>query len=336
MLLKESILKLMNHQHLDTETCQHIFDDVLIDQTNQLQTMAFLLLLRTKFETADELYGIIAALKKQMIVVKTNHDVLDIVGTGGDGARTINISTGSAILAASCGIKIAKHGNVAVSSLSGSADVLAALGVNINKTAEKVAESIDQIGIGFCFSPLFHPAYHKLSVLRRELNVPTTLNLLGPLLNPTNPAFQLIGVYNEKLLPLFADVLKRTAIKRAMIVHGCGLDEISCVGPIKIIEVTAESSRAYFIDAVQFGFKRCSVDDLRGDDAKTNARLLMDVFAGKKQGAIADSLIFNAAVALYLYGLSSSIKEAIAHAQQKLFDGSALTMLNNWIEHSNG
>jgi len=333
MILKSSIEKLMRGENLSPIACQQALDEILNPTINPLQIAAFLVLLRAKKETADELSAIIKALRDKMIVVPTSHAVLDIVGTGGDGLNTINISTGSAILAASCGIKVAKHGNRSVSSLTGSADVLEALGINIDLTSDQVSKSISETGIGFCYFPNFHPVTQALRLFRKELNVTTTFNILGPLLNPANAAHIILGVLDEALLPIMADVLIQTGSGRSVIVHGMGMDEISCAGSVKIIEVNGQEKMEYTIDPLDFGFPRCSIADLRGGDAKTNAQILLDTFKGKR-GPIADTLILNTAVALYLYGLHPSISEALSHASDILYNGSALTLLKNWIEFS--
>ncbi|MEN9450866.1 MAG: Anthranilate phosphoribosyltransferase [Pseudomonadota bacterium] len=333
MLLKSSIEKLMRGEDLQSYVCQQVVDEILCPTINPLQIAAFLVLLRAKNETADELSAIVKVLRNRMVVVPTEHTVLDIVGTGGDASNTINISTGSAILAASCGIKVAKHGNRSVSSLTGSADVLEALGVNIQLTPDQVSKSIDQIGIGFCYSPNFHPMTQALRLFRKTLNVPTTFNILGPLLNPANAAHIILGVLDEALLSIMSDVLIQTGGVRSVVVHSMGLDEISCVGPTKIIEVSNQEKHEYLIDPLQFGLQRCTISDLRGGDAKINARLLLDAFKGK-HGPIADTLILNTAVALYIYGLYPSISEALLHARDNLYSGAGLRLLNNWIAFS--
>lgn len=335
MLLKSSIEKLMRGEHLCEVVCHQVLDELLNPAVNSLQVAAFLTLLRAKKETANELTAIVNALRAKMIVVQTNHAVLDIVGTGGDGHNSVNISTGSALLAASCGIKIAKHGNRSVSSLTGSADVLEALGINIQLTPEQISQSIDQIGIGFCYSPNFHPVTSSLRNLRKELNLPTTFNLLGPLLNPAKAQHLILGVLDETLLPIMADVLIKIGNKRSVVVHGMGLDEISCVGPTKVIEINGNKKFQYVLDPLYFGLSRCSITDLQGGNAHLNARLLLDAFKGKS-GPIADSLILNAAVALYIYGLYPSIKEAIPQASHNLFNGAVLKLLTNWSEFSYG
>lgn len=333
MRLKSSIEKLMRGEDLQTRDCQQALDEILDQAINPLQTAAFLVLLRAKPETAYELSAIVKFFRDKMIVVPTDHTVLDIVGTGGDGLNTVNISTGSAILAASCGIKVAKHGNRSMSSQTGSADVLVALGVNIQLTPDQISKSIAQIGIGFCYSPNFHPMTQALRHLRKELNVPTTFNILGPLLNPANAAHIVLGVLDETLLPVMADVLIQTGSKLSVVVHGMGLDEISCAGPAKIIEVRQQEKIESLIDPLEFGLARCDIADLRGGNANVNAELLLNSFKGKR-GPIADTLILNTAVALYIYGLYPSIAEALSHASDNLYSGSALTLLTNWIEFS--
>lgn len=333
MILKLCIEKLMRGEDLDEITCHHVLDEMLNPHMNPLQVAAFLTLLRAKQETAEELAAIVNAVRAKMIPVQTHLKVMDIVGTGGDGANTVNISTGSAILAASCGIKIAKHGNRSVSSLTGSADVLEALGVNIQLTPDQVSQCIDEVGIGFCYSPNFHPMTQKLRSFRKELNIPTTFNLLGPLLNPTKTPHILLGVLDEKLLSIMADVLIKTGSERSIIVHGSGLDEISCIGPVKIIEVNGKEKIESTLDPLDFGFSRCTVAQLRGGNSKTNATLLLDTFKGQR-GPIADTLILNTAVALYIYGTHSSLQQAISHASDNLYRGEALSLLNKWIEFS--
>jgi anthranilate phosphoribosyltransferase len=333
MTLKSCIEQLMRGEHLNDMACQHACDEMLKPETNPLQIAAFLVLLRAKKETADELSAIVNVLRGKMIAVSTPHTVLDIVGTGGDGLNSVNISTGSALLAASCGIKVAKHGSRSVSSLTGSADVLEALGVNIQLPPEHISQCIDQIGIGFCYSPNFHPMTQALRPLRKALNVPTTFNFLGPLLNPTNVAHFILGVSDKTLLPVMADVLIQTGCERSVVVHGMGLDEISCVGPTKIIEIHNKEKLEYSIDALDFGLPRCNINDLQGGHAQLNAHILLDAFKGKR-GPVADTLILNAAVALYIYGLHPSIKEAVSLTSHTLYSGATFTLLNNWIEFS--
>lgn len=333
MILKSSVEKLMRGEDLTSDVCRQVLDEILDPAAHPFHVTAFLVLLRAKQETVEELSAIVTALRDKMIVVPTDHTVLDIVGTGGDGLNSVNISTGSALLAASCGVKIAKHGNRSVSSLTGSADVLEALGVKIQLTPEEITNSISQIGIGFCYSPYFHPVTQVLKHFRRELNVPTTFNLLGPLLNPAKAQHVVLGVLDEALLPIMTDVFIQLGNDRSAVVHGMGFDEITCVGPTKIIEINKKETYSYTIDPLDFGLSRCQPSDLQGGRADRNAGLLLDAFKGKR-GAIAETLILNAAVALYLYGLHPSIKDGVAHASHNLYSGEVLTLLNNWIEFS--
>jgi len=334
MILKDSIEKLMRKENLDAHTCREVMEEIVKPGANSLQVAAFLVLLHAKSETVEELAAIVNYLKEKMIPVPTSHKVLDLVGTGGDGAHTINISTGSAILAASCGVKIAKHGNRAVSSLSGSADVLEALGVNIELSPEKVSACIDKVGIGFCFAPLFHPVLKELRGLRKQLNLPTVFNLVGPLLNPAHANYILMGVYHAHLLPLMAGVLKQRPAMHALIVHGCGLDELSCVGPAEVIEVRDGNTKTAVIDPATLGLPHCRLRDLQGGDAKTNAALLRELFQGKQRGAIANTLLLNAAAAMQLYGLCATMQDALQLATDALYSGRALTLLTHWIECS--
>lgn len=336
-MLKQHLATLMRGENLNALTCQQALSEILKDEANPLQIAAFLVLLRNKKETAEELSGMLSMLKKTMLPVEIRHRVLDVVGTGGDGAHTVNISTGSAILAASCGVYVAKHGNRAVSSRAGSADVLEALGVAIDLTPQRIQQCIDEVGIGFFFSPNLHPSMHRLRTLRQQLSVPTSLNLLGPFLNPAQPEHLLLGVYDPTLLPVLANLLYDLGTQHSMIVHGAGLDELSCAGDASVIEITSHGMRAYRLSPPSFGLTPCHVDDLKGGDARDNAALLKEIFTHgttTRLRPISETLVFNAAVAHYLYGLSSSIEEGIEHAKTHLYDGSALRCLHRLIECS--
>lgn len=337
MILKNCIEKLIQKKDLDALSCEAAIHEMLKPDVNPLHVTAFLVLLRSKPETVAELLGMMTALQQKMLTLPTQHKVLDIVGTGGDGFSTINISTGSAILAASCGIKIAKHGNRAVSSLAGSADVIEALGISIDLTPEKISTCINEIGIGFCFAPHFHPVMNHLRRLRNALKLPTPLNMIGPLLNPAKPAHLLLGVYDQALLPIVANALQQEGTLHSMVVHGKGLDEISCVGPATIFEINKKTITESIIDPQKLGFNYCKIENLQGGNAASNAEVLLKIYSGQcstNQQAIADSLVLNAAVALYLYGRHASIEEAIRHAKENLAAGCALTLLKNWIAFS--
>lgn len=333
MILKACVEKLMRGEHLTGNACQQVLNEMLDPNINPLHVAAFLVLLRAKKETAEELTAFVKVLRTKMVILPTHSSVLDIVGTGGDGFNTVNISTGSAILAASCGVKIAKHGNRSVSSLTGSADVLEALGVNTQLTASQISRCIEEVGIGFCYAPNFQPMTQALRAFRKQLNLPTTFNILGPLLNPAKHAHLLLGVMDAALMPVIAEVLSQTTSERSLIVHGNGLDEISCVGPVTMIEVNGLEKIPFTLDPLDFGFARCDITALQGGDAQTNAQLLLATFKGQR-GPIAETLILNAAVALYLYGSHPSIAAAISHASDNLYRGAAFDLLTQWSEFS--
>lgn len=333
MHLKTGITQLTQMQNLTAELCEKIITEIAENELNSLHVGIFLSLLRAKSETSNELTGLVVGLQKMMIPVSVPYKVLDLVGTGGDRTNTVNISTGSAILAASCGVKIVKHGSRAVSSLAGSADVLEALGVVINLSPEQVSQSVHEIGIGFCYAPNFNPTMLKLRPLRQELGFPTSLNFLGPLLNPAKADHYVMGVYDKTMMLKMAEVLRVIAPQRSVIVHSSGLDELSCIGPTTVIEINNQQIHASTLDPVELGFNLCTLDDLRGGNASQNAEILIDTFKGK-ESAVTDTIILNAAMAIYIYGLCPSLTESINLARESLFGGKAMQLLNKWKEFS--
>ena len=322
------IEKLIDKQNLQKQETEQALQG-LLQEANLYQTAAFLVLLRSKGETSQELAGMVEAMRKHAIPVHVDLPLLDIVGTGGDKAKTVNISTAAAILAASCGVPVAKHGNRSVSSLSGSADVLDALGVKIDLTPEEVARSIKELGIGFMFAPRFHPMLQALAPMRRGLKIPTAFNILGPLLNPACAKYQLIGVYKPHLVPLMAEALCHLGTKHALVFHGCGLDELSPLGVAEGIEVRESQMRPVRIDPQSFGIQKCALDELQGGQAIDNARILESVFAGEK-GPVADAIVLNAGIGLWLYGKAEKQQEGVQIARQNLDNGSALRLLEAW------
>jgi anthranilate phosphoribosyltransferase len=325
------IEKLIEGMDLTTQESEAAIHEIL-KGANPHQTAAFLALLRAKGETAEELLGMAQAMQGFMIPVSLGYPVLDIVGTGGDKANTINISTGASILAASCGVKIAKHGSRSASSLCGSADVLEALGVRFSSTPEEVSQQIAEMGFAFLFAPHFHPAMKEIKQIRSGLGLRTAFNVLGPILNPAGAEYQLIGVSHPELLELVAAVLQRLGTKRSLVFHGCGLDELSCMGPAQVLDVTAEGIRKFTLDPEALGLKKCSLEDLQGGDAKENAQKLQRLLKGEEEGA-ADTLILNAAVAIHLYGLAPSIEEGIVIARENLKNGNAYRLLER-LQHA--
>lgn len=331
-MLKQTIEKLISRENLTKEESSLAIHEAL-GEANPFQTAAFLVLMRAKGETIEEIQGVIEAMRSLMVRVDISCPVLDIVGTGGDGAHTLNISTASAILAASCGVKIAKHGNRSVSSLAGSADVLEATGIDIHQTPEQIKRCIEEIGIGFMFAPHFHPALKDLKEIRKGLSVRTLFNIIGPLLNPAGAEHLMLGVFSEDLIDIAADLLLRLKSRRSLVFHGSGLDELSCMGPSKVMEVSEEGLRSFIIDPLHFGLKRCSIEDLRGKDAKYNAEKMVEAFGGKESG-FSDTIALNAGVAAYLYGIAESVQEGIDLAKTHLKEKKALGLLNQWKSYA--
>lgn len=328
-MLKELIEKLICGQHLTRDdTAQAVIE--MVNDPNPQQIAAFLVLLRAKGETVEEILGVVITLQALMVPVNVNYPVLDIVGTGGDAADSINISTGSCIVAAACGLKVAKHGNRSASGKCGSADVLETLGVVISMPANDIVRLIDTIGIAFIYARDYHPCLKKIADIRRGLSVRTLFNIIGPLVNPARAAFRMIGVYSPQLLDVIAEVMYRLGTDHTLVFHGSGLDELSCAGPVEVREVTREGISSWILDPETLGLPRCSVEQLQGSDAAGNAALLTRVLQGEK-GPVADTLALNAGVALWLCGKTSTIAEGISAAQRCLNRGDALNLLNQWV-----
>lgn len=306
----------------------------LLDDFSAEQTSAFLVLLRAKGETPEEIAGMAKAFLKHGVHVKTAKGVVDIVGTGGDGIGSVNISTGASVIVAAAGGRVAKHGNRSVSSLCGSADVLEALGVAIDLGPEGVARCVDQTGVGFMFAPRYHPAMKVVRPVRSALKVRTAFNMLGPLLNPAAAEYGLVGVYDTCISQLMADALMRLGMKKALVVHSMGLDELTPMGPADIVEVEAgKPTRRYSLDPKEVDIPRCSVEDLKGGDADLNAQILRDVFGGAR-GPVADALNLNAGYALAACEVARDPKEGVKMAQEAQRAGKAAGVLEAWVKLS--
>ena len=255
-MLKIYIDKLLKNHDLTAAEMQSAMNKILL-HPDETQIAAFLTLLKIKGESYHEIYGIVKKMQSLMIAQETQQPTLDIVGTGGDGSNTINISTASALLAATCGVMIAKHGNRSVSSLSGSADVLEALGVNINLAPHSIKQCLQKTNFSFLYAPNFHPAFSKIKSIRKKLGFPTIFNIIGPMLNPSHSQFLMIGVADPKYLPVISKVVNTLEINRALIFHGSGLDEISTIGPIKMIQSNHGKEIESIFDPIDYGFQRC-------------------------------------------------------------------------------
>lgn len=323
-------LQLLTEKKFLTEKEAEAAMSLILENAESHQIAAFLSILKYRGETVEEIAGMVKALEKKAIPVTLTRPTLDIVGTGGDMANTVNISTGSAILAAACGIPIAKHGNRSVSSQSGSADVLEALGINIEVPPEKIQESLEKLNIAFMFASNYHPCLKKVRSIRKELKIPTVFNILGPLLNPAKTPYALIGVANPNLLKKVAQtILYLNHKKRALVFHGSGLDELTSLGKILAYDIHEGQIKKLKIDPVSLGFSPCSLQDLQGGNAIQNASILLEVFKGKKS-PVADALIFNAGAALWIFNKTESLIEGIYLARRVLEAGKALELLNKW------
>ncbi|MBA2728278.1 MAG: anthranilate phosphoribosyltransferase [Parachlamydiaceae bacterium] len=328
-MLKPYLQKLMAKPHLTREESESAMS-VILDNADPHQTAAFLMILRFRGEVADEVVGMAAALQKRAIPVNLQFPVLDIVGTGGDLANTVNISTGSAILAAACGLPIAKHGNRSVSSKSGSADVVEEFGIDLESSPDELQRYLEEVGIAFMYAPHYNPSLSKLSTIRRGLKLPTIINSLGPLLNPANAEYSLIGVANESTLKLMSKViLQLSNKKRTLLFHGCGLDELTTLGKVKAYDIKDGEATYLEIDPCTLGFTTCRLEELQGGNAQLNASILKEVFAGKK-GAVADALILNAGAAVWIFGKAPSLAEGVEVARSVLEKGAALNVLDKW------
>jgi len=336
MEIRQAIDKLVNRIDLSEMETINVMNQIMTGEATPLQVAAFLTALRMKGETVDEITGAARVMREKAHRVNAGaKTILDTCGTGGDQKGTFNISTTSAFVLAGAGVNVAKHGNRSVSSESGSADVLGALGVKVDAPKERVEQCIARIGIGFLFAPLLHEAMKYAVQPRRDIGIRTIFNILGPLTNPAMATHQLIGIYSGELVIVIAHVLKNLGSARAMVVHGLeGLDEISLCGPTQVAELRDSQVKEYTVEPEQFGFKRCRLEDLHGGNAAQSAIIVRGVLDGKK-GPARDVVLLNSGAALYVSGAAATIGEGIRLAAQSIDSTKARQKLEQLVEMTN-
>ena len=335
-MLKPYIAKAITNTDLSTEEAEEAMNIIMTGKATDAQISAYLVALRMKGETISEITGSVRAMCSIAVKVKLadrSDPVYDIVGTGGDGAHTFNISTAAAFVAAGAGRTVAKHGNRAASSKCGSADVLAALGVNLELSPEQVGKAIDEIGIGFMFAPKFHPAMKYAIGPRKEIAQRTIFNILGPLTNPANADIQLTGVFDPDLTEPLAHVLNDLGSKAALVVYGNGgTDELTPCGPNRVSHLKDGAVSTYDLDPAEFGMPKATIEDLKGGTAEESATMMRDLFSGKLKGARRDAVVLNAGAAMAAE--TGDFKSAMSEATASIEDGKAQEKLNALVEFS--
>jgi anthranilate phosphoribosyltransferase len=332
-LIQLALARLLDGHDLSREEARGTMAVIMAGEATDAQIAGFLVALRAKGETADEIAGCAEAMREHVLRVSpTRTDVVDVVGTGGDGANTYNISTAAALVAAAAGAAVAKHGNRAASSQTGAADVLEALGFELELPPERIERSIDELGFGFLFAQAHHPAMRHAAPVRRELATRTVFNVLGPLTNPAGARALVLGVYSPELARTLADALVQLETTRAYVVHGAGgIDELSPCGPNLVCEVAGARVTEYELDPVELGVERCAPDELRGGDPATNAAALRDVLAGSDDGH-RSAVVLNAAGAIAAAGHAENLGDGIALAREAIDSGAAAARLDELVE----
>jgi anthranilate phosphoribosyltransferase len=335
-MIQQALQSVLDGRDLSRDETREVMDEIMAGEATPAQIGGFLVALRAKGETADEIAGCAEAMRSHVLAVRPHRDdLVDTAGTGGDGARTINISTAAALVAAAAGAAVAKHGNRAVSSACGSADVLEALGFSLEQEPQRIEQSIDELGFGFLFAPSHHPAMRHAAPVRKELATRTVFNVLGPLTNPAGARAQVVGVYSPDLVRTIADVLATLGARRAFVVHGAGgIDELSPVGPNLVAEVVDGDVRERTLDPeAELGLPRCDVDELRGGTPAENAGALREVFAGA-DGGRRSAILLNAAGAIAAAGHAADLREGLALAQETVDSGAAGERLEQLVSFS--
>lgn len=334
-MIREAILKLAKKEDIGYDMAKEVMNEIMSDQASEVQKSAYLTALSMKGETIDEITASAEEMRNHCIRLLHDMDVLEIVGTGGDGANTFNISTTSSLVIASGGVPVAKHGNRAASSKSGAADVLEALGVNITVSPEKSAKILEEIGICFLFAQNYHIAMKYVGPVRKELGIRTIFNILGPLANPAGANMELMGVYDEELVEPLAKVLFNLGVKNAMVVYGQDkLDEISMSAPTTVCEIKDGVFSNYVIQPEDFGYTRCKKEDLVGGTPAENAEITKAILNGEK-GPKRDAVALNSGAALYIAGKAASLQEGVKMAEELINSGKAKEKLEEFIRYSN-
>jgi anthranilate phosphoribosyltransferase len=339
-MIRDAISQLLDNQSLTAEQAEAVMDEIMGGEATPAQIAGFLVALRVKGETVDEITGCARAMRRAAVrVTPQQTDLVDTCGTGGDGAGTFNISTTAALVAAGAGLRVAKHGNRSVSSRSGSADVLNALGVNLELSSDQVAACLDETGIGFLYAPALHPAMRYAIGPRRELGVRTVFNVLGPLTNPAGAQAQLLGVYAPALTETMACVLRDLGSRAAYVVHGHdGLDELTTTGPNRVSSFGLNGGEEVVTDTIDpraLGFAHATPEELVGGDPDENARITRDVLSGADRGPRREVVLLNAGAALHVGGLAGSLEDGIALAETSIDEGAARDTLEAMIAYTN-
>ncbi len=335
-MIKEALIKLSKKQDLAYAEAEAVMDEIMSGQATPVQMSAYLTALALKGETIDEITASAAGMRAHCIKLLHNLDVLEIVGTGGDGSNSFNISTTSSLVIAAGGVPVAKHGNRAASSKSGAADVLEALGVKITLTPERSAEILKKINICFLFAQNYHIAMKYVAPIRKELGIRTVFNILGPLSNPAGANMELMGVYDQSLVEPLAQVMANLGVNRGMVVYGQdSLDEISMCAPTSVCEIRDGKFTSYEITPEQFGYERCEKGALTGGTPAENAEITKAILKGEEKGPKRQAVCLNAGAALYIAGKAASIEEGVKLAESLIDSGAALKKLEEFVEETN-
>ena len=334
-MIRQAIFKVSKKEDLTYDEAYRTMDEIMSGAASEVQMSSYLTAMAMKGETIDEITASAEAMRNHCIRLLNDVDALEIVGTGGDGSNTFNISTTSSIVISAAGVPVAKHGNRSASSKCGAADVLEELGVNIQIEPDKSLQCLKENNICFLFAQNYHIAMRYVASVRRELGIRTIFNILGPLTNPAGATMQVLGVYDKELVEPLAKVLNNLGVKSALSVYGIdGMDEISVSDKTCVCEIRDGEIKSYEIDPSEFGFEKCSIGDLVGGDPKENARITLDILKGQK-GPKRNAVVLNSAAGLYVAGAAESIGDGVKIAEDMIDSGKALQQLENFIEFTN-